>query len=94
MQTEKNLTEQVSHSYRATIRLRYMGPTTHRGSRIVVSRFDGKDENRTVVKYDDAYNSDKNYAFALQAYLTAADWDGQWRIGSTTDGAVAVWVGH
>ena len=88
----------VSESYRVTIQAKYYGPTNHRGSRIVVSRWDsasqGADPQRITMKWEDALNRGENYAEAVRRYCVAAEWLGHWRIGSTPSGAVAVWVGY
>ena len=88
----------VTESYRVTVIAKYYGPTNHRGSRIVVSRWDsasqGVDPQRVTVKWDDSCNRGENYANAIREYLVRAEWVGHWRIGSTPTGAVAVWVGY
>ncbi len=95
-------TEQVTYvptvtveiSNRATVRAKYLGPTNHRGSRIVVSRFDppshGTDPNRITVSWDYALGVVENYAAAIQTYLERAEWQGTWIVSYTDSGAVAV----
>jgi hypothetical protein len=88
----------VTESYRVTIQVKYHGPTTHRGSRITVSRWDsptqGVDPQRITLKWDDSCSTGENYAQAVREYCIRAEWQGHWRIGSTPTGAVAVWVGY
>jgi hypothetical protein len=60
-----------------------------------VSRFDppatGKDPNRITVSWDYSKNGLENYAAAILAYLTKADWQGEWIVSHTDSGAVAVY---
>jgi hypothetical protein len=84
----------VEISNRATVRAKYLGPTNHRGSRIVVSRFDspsyGTDPNRITVSWDYSLGVVENYAAAIKTYLERADWQGKWIVSYTDSGAVAV----
>lgn len=97
METETEKAK-VTESYRTVIRCKWYGPTNHRGSRISVERYEantyGKDPNRITVGWDYSLNIGENYAQAVRQYLDGAGWGGHWRIGTITDGAVAVWVGH
>jgi hypothetical protein len=36
----------------------------------------------------------ENHALAIQDFLNVMDWEGEWSIGSTKTGYVAVWTGH
>jgi len=82
---------QVRQTYRVGLFAKYLGPTDHRGSRIVVSRADGgRDPMRLVVGWDYSMNLADNYARAFSEYLARQNWGGSWVIGSTTNGYVAV----
>lgn len=100
METEQTETVRaaVSESHRVVIRCKYHGPTDTRGSRITVARFEntahGKDPHRLTVGWDYSLNTGENYQAAVAAYLERTEWGGHWRVGTVTDGAVAVWVGH
>ena len=88
----------VTESYRVTIQCKYLPPTTHKGARISVSRWDsgtqGIDPNRLIIGRDYSMELSENYADAVRRYCQAVEWLGHWRIGSTPTGAVAVWVGY
>ena len=100
METKQTETERaiVSESWRTVIRCKYHGPTNHRGSRITVARFEssahGTDPNRITVGWDYSKNTGENYAAAVAEYVRRANWGGGGRVGTVTDGAVAVWVGN
>lgn len=80
-------------SGRAVLRCRFYGPTTHRGSRIKVQRFDAlPDPNRVTVAWDHSLGLVPNYVAAVQAYLDRAEWSGSWVVSTVTDGAVAMYV--
>jgi hypothetical protein len=36
----------------------------------------------------------ENHALAIQNFLNLMEWEGEWSIGSTKSGYVAVWTGH
>ncbi len=82
---------QVLQTHRVSLVGKYLPPTNHRGSRIVVSRADGgRDPMRTVVSWDYDLGLSDNYARAFNEYLARQNWGGSWTIGSTTGGYVAV----
>lgn len=63
------------------VRIRYLGPTNHAGSRFRVWRADGsygEDPNRVTVSYD--YGARHPEETALREYLQRAGWDGRWMI--------------
>lgn len=97
-ETTNETTSVTMDSFRVAIRCRYYGPTTHRGSRITVARWDGptwgKDPNRLTVGWDDALNPSENYRQAVAWYLSRAEWSGKWAVSRVPDGAVAVWAGE
>ena len=69
----------------------YHGATNYKGSRISVRRAGGGGK-RITVKWNHEVDTMTNHAQAIQQYLELMNWGGQWRIGSTDKGAVAVWV--
>lgn len=97
-ETTKAPQAQTIDSYRVAIRCRYYGPTTHRGSRIVATRWDGRewktDPNKITVGWDDALSISENYQEAVARYLIRAEWSGKWAVSRVPDGAVAVWAGE
>lgn len=87
------MTGQALESGRAVIRCKFYGPTTHRGDRIKVQRFDAlPDPNRVTVAWDHSLGLVGNYVAAVQAYLDRAGWSGSWVVSTVTDGAVALYV--
>ena len=88
----------VRSSHRVTLRAKYLAPTNHRGTRIVVSRYEsdvyGKDTNKTTVSWDYALDNHDNYEQAVLEYLRRANWGGHWVVSTITDGAVAVCAGE
>ena len=81
-------TVRVERSYRTAIRAKWL-PNTNR---ISVSRLDGHE--RILVDWDSNLDVGENYANAIQQFVERMDWSGVWIVGSTDDGAVAVWKGH
>jgi hypothetical protein len=81
-------TVRVERSYRTAIRAKWL-PNTNR---ISVSRLDGYE--RMYVDWDCNLDVGENYANAIQRFVKRMDWSGVWVVGSTDDGAVAVWKGH
>jgi hypothetical protein len=94
MELMKLTTEQVSESYRVVIVCKYLGPTTHKGSRIKIGRSDARKGESIVVSWQDEYNTGENYAHAVQQFLTKMAWGGTWQLGIVEDGAVAVQYGY
>ena len=87
-ETEKTTAATVERSYRTAIRAKWL-PNS---DRISVSRLDG--HCRIYVAWDDCLDVGENYANAIQQFVERLEWSGVWIIGSTDDGAVAVWKGH
>lgn len=77
----------VRLSYRVAIRAKFHGNTR----RISVTH--GSGAPRLYFGWNDALDTAENYAYVIQAYLNHMEWDGQWVIGSDTDGYYAVWAG-
>ena len=89
MTTETTTQYKVQRSYRTAIKAKWL-PNTNR---ISVSRLDGHE--RILVDWDNNLDGvNENYANAIQQYVERMDWSGVWIVGSTDDGAVAVWKGH
>lgn len=78
---------QVIRSHRASIRAKWLPET----NRIVLSKTDGT--CRMYVKWQSGLDTGEMYAYAVQQFLDRYEWSGVWIIGSTDDGAVAVWGG-
>jgi len=82
---------QIRQTYRVSLSAKYLPPTNHRGSRIVVCRADGgRDPMRLVVSWDYSLDVADNYAQAFAQYNARQNWGGSWVIGSTDSGYVAV----
>lgn len=89
-------------SHRTAIIATYHGPTNTKGTRYRVHRADetyNDDPDHLTVPYDYSLSVVDGYAAAIDAYLAAKldagnDWinGGTWHVGSTTNGAVAVFV--
>lgn len=95
MTAVEGATVSVVASGRATVRVKYLGPTNHRGSRIVVGRFDsadGRDPTRITVGWDYSMGMEGNYLAAVGEYLRRMSWPGKWVVSLTDTGAVAVRV--
>lgn len=91
-ETLEMVTATVTESCRVAVQSTFHGVTTHRGNRISVRRAGGGGK-RITCKWDYEVDTMTNHARAIQEYLELMGWGGQWRIGSTDKGAVAVWVG-
>lgn len=83
---------QVSESYRATLKCKYLGNS----GRISVARYEsninGKDPQRITVTWDQGLSIGQNYREAVKEYLKRANWGGQWVTSTITDGAVAICI--
>lgn len=97
MNTEQNPRYAVAQeSGRVSLICKYLPVTNTRGSRITVQRNDspayGKDPHKVTVIWDYALGITENYTQAVQAYLDNAHWRGVWKVATTHNGAVAVFV--
>lgn len=82
---------EISQTHRVSLVAKYLSPTNYFGSRITVSRADGgRDPMRLVVSWDYSLDIAENYAQAFAQYVDRQNWGGEWVIGSTTNGYVAV----
>lgn len=94
--TTTGRTALAQESGRVSLVCKYLPVTTHRGSRITVQRNDspayGKDPHKVTVSWDYALGITENYTKAVQAYLDGAHWRGIWKVATTHNGAVAVFV--
>lgn len=88
MTTETTTQPRVERSDRTAIKAKWL-PNTNR---ISVARLDGHE--RIYVKWDKSLDVGENYANAIQRFVERLDWSGVWIVGSTDDGAVAVWKGQ
>jgi len=72
------------------IETKYVGPTNHHGSRIIVRAQAG----RVIVAWDDALSVDENHARAILFFAARQQWCGTWHMGGKADGTgnVAVCV--
>jgi len=86
----------AQESGRVSLICKYLPVTNHRGSRITVQRNElpayGKDPKKITVQWDYSLNTTENYAQAVQTYLDGAKWRGIWKVATTHNGAVAVFV--
>lgn len=60
------------------ITTKYLGPTNHRGSRIVAQC----NAKRIVVEWDDSLDVAENHTRAAQNLATQLGWDGPWHGGA------------
>jgi hypothetical protein len=94
--TTTGRTALAQESGRVSLICKYHCVTTHRGSRISVKRNDsptyGKDPHAIIVSWDYALGVTENYTKAVQVYLDGAQWRGIWKVATTDNGAVAVFV--
>ena len=71
------------------IETRYLGPTDHRGSRIVASDSDG---NRVTIGYKSELDSDQNHKAAAVALCDKMGWKGDLAGGWVKRGMVWVFL--
>jgi hypothetical protein len=83
----------VTESGRVAIVSTFHGVTNTNGNRMTVRRANGGGR-RITVSWNYDVDTMTNHARAIQTFLELMNWGGQWRIGSTVTGAVAVWVGE
>jgi hypothetical protein len=76
---------------RQAIVTRYVGPTNHRGSRIIAKAY----AKKITTSYECAWNVEKNHDYAAEILARHMGWDGAWVSGSMPDntGNVYVWIG-
>lgn len=86
--TTETTQPRVERSDHTAIKAKWL-PNTNR---ISVARLDGYE--RMYVAWDKNLDVNENYANAIQRFVNRMDWSGVWIVGSTDDGAVAVWKGH
>jgi hypothetical protein len=72
------------------LQTRFVGPTNHRGSRVIVTADGGKHSKRMVVSWDHALGADGNHDAAARALATKLGWNGPWMAGDTHTGRVYV----
>lgn len=70
------------------ITTKYIGPTDHKGSRIIVKC----QATRITVAWDDALGVDENHLRAAERLARKLGWDGTWHGGSLPDGTGNVYV--
>ena len=75
-------------SPRQAIETKYLGPTNHKGARIV-TRCDAK---RTITPWDHALNAADNHAAAAVALGESLGWGAPTHLASTQNGYVAVYA--
>jgi hypothetical protein len=68
------------------IETKYLGPTNHKGARIVAKC----DAGRVVVSYDHALGIYGNHEAAAKALLRKLEWTGRWVGGGVAGGFVFV----
>lgn len=87
-------TVKVSTTYRVAVQAKYLAPTNNRGTRIKVFRADGGNTKDTTltVGWDYSVSHSDNYMNAIAQYLDQMDWHGEWSVGTTETGAIAVCV--
>lgn len=80
----------IIYSAQQTITTKYLGPTSHKGSRIAATSSSGI---RIIIPWDDYLNNCDNHKKALKTLLKKVGdgWGSCWIGGRTNDGAI-VWV--
>ena len=73
---------------RQAIHTRYVGPTNHQGSRVIVTAQAG----RMTVPWDDGLGPDENHAKAAAAFADKWGWAGKWYGGASAKGDGYVFV--
>ena len=68
----------------------FLGPTTHRGSRIAAKTSDSR-HGRVVLSWDHGMNPDANHEAAAKALAEKCGWAGEWVSGHREDGST-MWV--
>lgn len=91
MDTKQKAT--VRNSHRVVVRTKWVGPTTYRGSRIVVTHGQNTTKCKTWVSWDYALDTAENHCEAIQAHLDRMGWHGEWVVGADDSGYYAVQVG-
>lgn len=71
------------------IKTKFFGPGNVRGARIKATTMASKSVSVTV-GYDHRLSSEGNHIAAAKLLATKLEWRGQWQIGHTADGIVAV----
>lgn len=61
----------------------FIGPTNHRGSRIVAKAAAGK----VTLDWDHALSSEANHRAAARAFAEKMEWPGTWACGGLADGS-------
>ena len=69
------------------IRTKYLGPTTHKGSRMKADDFDG---NSVTISYNHRFDADENHRIVCKELLRKMNWYGSYSAGWTDKGMV--WV--
>ena len=82
----------VINTHRVSVVSKFLAPTNHRGARVKVKRSDHRSGDVCLtVSWDYALGTSENHAEAIRQYIELMDWDqGDWVVGSTDDGMVAV----
>lgn len=95
METETKQGATVRNSHRVVVRTKFLGPTTHQGSRISVTHGQGTGirGKRVVLSWDHALDTADNHCLAIKFYLDRMGWGGEWVVGADDTGYYAVQVG-
>lgn len=82
------MTYKILDSYTQAITTKYLGPTTHRGSRIKASCFAGS----ATVGIDYALTAEDNHRAAVAALIEKLQWKGDWIGGKSPNCDVYYYV--
>ena len=78
-------------THRVAIITKFYGPTNYRGSRVTARRGDHQTgDKRYTHQWDHGLSLQDNHAAAVTGLVNLYDWRGQWILGSTGTGYVAV----
>lgn len=69
------------------IKTKFLGPTNHRGARVVAT---DTDTNKITIDWDHELDAEENHREAARALIAEMNWFGAWVSGSLLDGYVHV----
>ena len=93
MNNMNNMNRQVktTNSYSVAIESKFIAPTNTKGDRIRVRALSAGGKSK-MYSYDYGMNDIENHESAIGMFLHEQEWFGEWRVGGTSTGAVAVCI--